>query len=194
MARKELFAIELNSKDATQIKAWAETRNCSVSEVIHWLLTIVRQAPDSSNVTEAGEKTRSASANRAIARAKTAMRECVSLLYERDGKDQFVNFDSTDGRILIPMPWSRHSHAPYGLSDREHRGLRGVMVKHLQSLPTSERLFRLNNDRWFLNYEAYPSIDNANQWLSDFDVVPSDWLKESGKHNAIARQRRKGEL
>lgn len=191
---RELFAIELSSKNAEKLHSLAQDRNCSVSEVVDWLLNVVSKMPDLEAETQAGAKTRRAYAERGIAKANRALAECISLLYEQDSKGQFLNFDVVDGRILIPMPWSRQSHLPYGLNDQDHRVLRDVMIEHLQKLPPEDRLLRLSNDRWFLNVQGFPTLEDAQRWLAAIEIVPGDWLRCSNKRNAVARRRTRNQL
>lgn len=112
--------------------------------------------------------------------AQRALVRFVQLLYDAGAGGRLYNV-AQDGRIRIPVPWSRVHHADYGLTDRDGRILYSMVSWRLEQLPSRHQLMWRNGRWWILNLARFPTHDQAGAWLAQFPITPELWDEHAGK-------------
>lgn len=94
------------------------------------------------------------------------------LCYETDDTGM-CNIDQVTGRILIPTPWGRLGHIPYGLRRLEADVLRRVLFRW--SEPTANRIpvwtYDPGGRSWALNIYDYPQFDDARPYVQMREIT-----------------------
>lgn len=118
--------------------------------------------------------------------ANEGLFKLTQLVYAADTDGGFANADPATGAILIPLPWGRVGHIHYRLRRAEADICRLILLERqraTEKMKAADRakfrpqLFYYAPDwrRWFANLDAYPTFEQAQQWLQPGPLTLQEW-------------------
>lgn len=126
-----------------------------------------------------------------LALANEAIFKLTQLIYQADTDGSFANVDPATGAILIPTPWGRVGHKHYRLRRTEAELCRMILLgrqRTLEAMKAADRakypqLYYYAEDwrKWFANLDAYPTYQQAQNWLQLGPLTLQEWRLATDK-------------
>lgn len=120
-----------------------------------------------------------------LALANEGIFKLTQLVYQADTDGSPANVDAQTGAILIPLPWGKLGHHHYQLRRTEADLCRMILLgrqRTLEAMKPAERakypqLYYYAPDwrKWFANLDAYPTFDQAKNWLKTGPLTLQEW-------------------
>lgn len=108
--------------------------------------------------------------------AEGALVSFINTLYATDADGRPANFDAETGRILIPLPWGSSGWRHWGLRKLEAGCLRRVLMGRANmKRPLPLFCYDHESRQWFLDAEAYSTLDDALVWAKNYAPRLGEW-------------------
>lgn len=122
---------------------------------------------------------------------EAALVALVNVLYATDADQRPANHDEKTGRILVPLPWGSSGWKHWGLRRMEADCLRRLMIgRSGQRKPPCLFFYAVDSHQWYVDYENYPTTDDALRWVRDFGPQLSEWRVVVEAHRLAEAARR----